>query len=144
MLTTGSRVYLPCLPYYIDWSKDTYPNHTLPPLKTYYVLQAVHSIQGTHSAGNEWYELSREIFKKMGMKKNAIDNAVFTFCFYTDLLILLSKVDDLNIMSTSKDLYCQVRNKIKTKLTNCQLLLCHHYGSDKVHIVHGLAIFPKA
>lgn len=53
MLTTGKRVYLRCPPYYIDWFHEMYPNHKLPPATACYVLQAVHSIQITLSAGNE-------------------------------------------------------------------------------------------
>ena len=41
MLTTSSRVYLCCPPYYIDWFKFTYPNHYLPPLKTCAIPKSV-------------------------------------------------------------------------------------------------------
>lgn len=50
----------------------------------------------------------------MGMRKNAIDNAVFTVRYGTYLLLLLSNIDDVLILSISKDLYIRVRNKIKT------------------------------
>ena len=114
LLPSTERVYLRCPPFYIDWFKQTYPNHTLPPAQTCYVLQAVHSIQGSKSAGHEWYELSSKIFVQMGMKKNATDNAVFVFRFDSELLFLLSNVDDFLILSFSKKLFIQVKEKLSS------------------------------
>ena len=73
-----NRVYIKVPPLYIEWFKDCYPNYYLPSAKTVYVLQAVHCIQGTRSAGNEWFEFSSKIFKKIGMIQNAADNTVLT------------------------------------------------------------------
>ena len=50
-------VYVKVSPLNIKWFKDCYPKYPLPPAKIYYVLQAVQSIQGTKSAGKEWFEL---------------------------------------------------------------------------------------
>ena len=108
----SQRVYVKCPPLYAEWFKDRYPNHPLPPTKTFYVLQAVHSIQGTRSAGNEWFEFSSKIFKKMGMVQNATDNAVFTFRYDNDLLILLTNVDDFLILTSTKEFYLKVKNKL--------------------------------
>lgn len=47
------RVFVKVPPLYIEWFKDRYPKHQLPPTKTICVLQTVHSIQGTISAGNK-------------------------------------------------------------------------------------------
>ena len=58
------RIYVRCPPFYFEWFQTTYPNMPLPPLKTCYVLQAVHAIQGSRTAGNEWSELSSQIFQK--------------------------------------------------------------------------------
>lgn len=71
-------------------------------------------MQGTKIAGNEWFEWSSKIFGKMGMAKTNIDNIVFTFRHGTDLLIILSKVDDLLILSSSQFLYEIVSDKLKT------------------------------
>lgn len=109
LLPSDQRIYVRCPPYYLDWFKITYPKQPLPPAKTCYVLQAVHSIQGSRSAGNEWYELSSRIFCQMGMHKNATDNAVFVFCFGDYILFLLSNVDDFLILSTTKALFIQVK-----------------------------------
>ena len=49
------------------------------------------------------------------MARNATDNAVFTFRINNDLLILLSNVDNFLILSSTRDTYVQVRNKL-TKL----------------------------
>ena len=108
------RIYVRCPPFYIEWFEQTYPHHKLPPMKTCYVLQAVHAIQGSKTAGNEWSELSTQLFEQMGMAKNATDNAVFVFRFGEDVLFLLSNVDDFLILSTSFELYAQVRNKLRT------------------------------
>ena len=81
-----------------------YPKLPIPPMKTCYVLQAVHAIQGSCTAGNEFFELSTQILQQMGMVKNAIDNAVFTFRVGEEILIF----------STSASIYYQVRDKSKT------------------------------
>ena len=106
------RVYVKAPPLYIEWFRDRYPKHPLPLAKTCYVLQAVHSIQGTRSAGNEWYEFGSKIFKKMGMVQNATDNAVFTFRLEDDLLIVLTNVDDFLILASRKEIYVKVKNKL--------------------------------
>ena len=98
------RVYIKVPPLYLEWFRDRYPKHPIPPTKTIYVLQAVHSIQGTRSAGNEWYEFSSKLFKKMGMVKNATDAAVFTFRLEDDLLIVLTNVDDFLILASTNDI----------------------------------------
>ena len=48
------------------------------------------------------------------MKKNATDNAVFVFRFDTELLFLLSNVDDFLILSSSKDLFLRVKEKLSS------------------------------
>ena len=70
------RVYVCCPPVYIEWFMQMYPKIPLPPMKTCYVLQAVHAIQGSRTVGNEWFELSSQILQQMGMVKNATDNAL--------------------------------------------------------------------
>lgn len=59
------RVYVRYPPFYIQWFREMYPKIPLPPIKTYYVLQAVHAIQGSRTADNEWFELSSQIFQQM-------------------------------------------------------------------------------
>ena len=108
------RVYVKVPPLYIEWFNDRYPKYPLPPAKTCYVLQAVHSIQGTKSAGNEWFELSCQIFRKMGMVQNATDNAVYTFRLDDQLLILLTNVDDYLIFASHDSIYDKVKRKLST------------------------------
>ena len=107
------RVYVRWPAFYIEWFKTMYPKIPLPPMKTCLVLQAVHAIQGSRTAGNEWFELSTQIFQQMGMIKNATDNAVFTFRVGDDIMFLLSNVDDFLILSISASIYYQVRDKLK-------------------------------
>ena len=108
------RVYVKVPPLYIEWSNDCFPNYNLPPAKIVYVLQAVHSTQGTCSACNEWFEFSSKIFKKMGMVQNATDNAVFTFRIDDELLIILSNVDGFLVLSSTKEVYDKEKRKLQS------------------------------
>ena len=149
-LSSTKRLYVRCPPYYVEWFKDTYPTIPLPPAKTCFVIQAVYSIQGSKTAGNEWFELSSSIFKKMGMKQNSIDNAVFTFRFGDQLLILMSNVDDFLIFSDTPRLY----DKVKTKLASLfdlttqegpviRFLNRHFHRSNQTYSKYGRTIFSK-
>ena len=109
------REYVKVPPLYTEWFKDRYPNYNLPPAKTVYVLQEAHSIQGTRSAGKEWFKFSSKIFKKMGMVQNATDNAVFTFWIDNELLILLSSiVDAFLVCASTKEIYDKVKRKLQS------------------------------
>ena len=114
LVTLLQRIYVRCPLFYIEWFEQTYPHHKLPSMKTCYVLQAVHTIQDSKTAGNERCELSTQLFEQMVMIKNATDNAVFAFCFGDDVLFLLSNVEDFLILSTSFELCSEVRNKLRT------------------------------
>ena len=81
----------------------------------------------------------------MGMKKNATDNAVFVFRFDTELLFLLSNVDDFLILSSSKDLFLRVKEKLSSmfdltsqeddviKFLNLQVVSSSIHRSDEAH-----------
>ena len=114
LIPATQRLCVRCPPFYIEWFKENYPMVPLPPAKTCYVLQAVHSIQGSRTAGQEWFETSSKILVNMGMVRNATDNAVFTFRVGNELLILLSNVDDFLILASSPSVYQKVRNKLTT------------------------------
>lgn len=100
-------------PYYLQWFRETYPNHVLPPAKTIYVLQSIHAVQGTKPAGKQWSDQITSLFRAMGMKKNATDNAVWVSKRGKDTIILLSETDDFMLLVSRKQLYLDIKARIE-------------------------------
>jgi len=113
LLNPDERIYLHLLPYYLQWFLETYPNHTLPPTKTIYILQSIHAVQGTKPARKQWSDQITSLFKAMGMKKNATDNAVWVSKRGNDIIILLSEIDDFMLLVSQKHLYLDIKTRIE-------------------------------
>ena len=113
LLHPNERIYLHLPPYYLRWFRETYPNHALPPAKTIYILQSIHAVQGTKPAGKQWSDQITSLFKAMGMKKNATDNAVWVSLRGKDIIILLSETDDFMLLVSHKQLYEEIRKRIE-------------------------------
>jgi len=113
LLSPHERIYLHLPPYYLKWFKETYPNHHLPPVKTIYILQSIHAIQGTKPAGKQWSDQITALFKAMGMKKNATDNAVWVSTRGKDIVILISETDDFMLLVSHKQLYIDIKTRIE-------------------------------
>ena len=113
LLSPHERVYLHLPPYYLKWFKETYPTHHLPPAKTIYILQSIHAIQGTKPAGKQWSDQITALFKAMGMKKNATDNAVWVSTRGKDIVILISETDDFMLLVSHKQLYIDIKTRIE-------------------------------
>ena len=113
LLNPNERIYLHLPPYYLRWFRETYPNHELPPAKTIYILQSIHAVQGTKPAGKQWSDQITSLFKAMGMKKNATDNAVWVSLRGKDIVILLSETDDFMLLVSHKKLYDDIKQRIE-------------------------------
>jgi len=90
-----------------------YPNHKLPSTKTFYILQAIHAIQGTKPAARQWHDMIKQFFLKFGIKQNATNNAVFALTRDKEISILLSETDDFLIMTNSPPLYQQLKANLQ-------------------------------
>jgi len=113
LLHPNDRIYLHLPPYYLRWFKETYPSHPLPPAKTIYILQSIHAVQGTKPAGKQWSDQITSLFKAMGMKKNATDNAVWVSTRGHDTIILISETDDFMLLVSKKELYLNIKARIE-------------------------------
>jgi len=113
LLHPNERIYLHLPPFYLQWFRETYPNHKLPPAKTIYILQSIHAVQGTKPAGKQWSDQITSLFKAMGMKKNATDNAVWVSKKGNDIVILLSETDDFMLLVSEKQLYLDIKTRIE-------------------------------
>ena len=113
LLHPSERIYLHLPPYYLRWFKETYPNHPLPPAKTIYILQSIHAIQGTKPAGKQWSDQITSLFRTMGLKKNATDNAVWVSTKGNDTIILISETDDFMLLVSRKQLYLDIKARIE-------------------------------
>ena len=142
LLDPSERLYLYLPPFYLEWFKNTYPHHSIPPAKTIYILQSIHAVQGTKPAGKQFHDQIVQLFYKLGFKQNATDNAVFICIRGVNIILLFCSTDDFLVMVKDKADFIRVKDRISQSydLTTQEGMILNYLNLQIIQSAAGISI----